>query len=143
MQCPDCSIEMINEDYFKVCPDCGRCDYSEISFVLPDMDTLKFWHPMIYSRSDYFIKILFENRFDLDEIKVYMNMFNSYIEAFDNLKPRKNLLSRRFVLNEFNRILHKPIPYERPIKTSKSLKRVKMIWKQIVKNRLFGPCPLK
>ena len=140
MQCPDCSIEMINEDYFKVCPDCGRCDFSDVPFVLPDMETLKFWHPMIYSRSDYFIKILFENRFDLDEIKIYMKMFNLYIMAFDALKPRKNLLSRRFVLNEFNRILNKPIPYERPIKTSKSLKKVKTIWRQITNCQPFGFC---
>ena len=143
MQCQECAIELIHEEYFMVCPNCGVSNSDFLYFAQPDYTEMKFWHPMIYSRSDYFIKILFENSFTLEEIQVYMKLFSVYLEAFDYVKPRKNLLSRKFVMNEFNRILNKPIIYNRPIKTSKSLKRVKIIWKKLINSPPFETCPLK
>ena len=142
MICRTCKVELINDCQYMVCPNCGVIDpnYLMLSNEI-DFEHTHLFHPVVYIRQEYFIKILFELHFAIEEMAIYLQLFKIYTKAFDFIKPRKYLLSRKFVMNEFNKLLGKPIIFNKPLKTYKSLRKVKKIWASLTNTQFFETCP--
>jgi len=130
MICPTCNIPMSFEEYYYVCTSCGCCNFDEPVFVNDISDSTHIFHPVQYSRKEYFCKLL--HKFHIPNKADHLKLFDKYTKSFDILQPRKYLLPRKYVLNKFCEILKVPKPFTKPMKTYKSFVRNNKIWDEIL-----------